>query len=319
MNNSSGAVVRTDLNTYVEEASGVDETLIAEKVFPAYEVGVKDGTYPKFSLAGGSELLDVDVSIRAPRGSYKRVQRTYTMDTYSTVDRGLEELVDDEEKRDNARFFDQEVAAAKFVLRRMKLALEVRVAAKLFDSGVFNDTDAIVDYLATNLATLDPVGDITGATDRLAGRGVVPNTMVLSHFVFTLMRRSKIMQDYIRGNRPSDSTINISPQMIADAFDLQQCLVAKAPKNVAAKGKASSLAPIWSTDFIWIGNVQGGDPHNGGAGRTLVWNAEGGLFVTESYRAETNRSDVVRVRQHTTEKVIDPTVGELINTGYVAA
>lgn len=320
MNNSSGAVVRTDLNTFVEEASRVDELFIANKVFPEYPVEVKDGTYPKFTLAGGAELLDGDISERAPKGSYKRVQRTFTMDSYSTKDRGLEELVDDEEKRDNARFFDQEVSAAKFVLRRMKIAYEIRVAAALFDNTAFNATDALVAYTPANLAagTIDPVGDILGATDRLAGRGVVGSTMVLSHYLYTRMRRSKILQDYIRGNRPSDSIINISPQMIADAFDLEQCLVAKVPKNAAKKGKATVATPIWSPAFFWIGDVQEGDPHNGGAGRTLVWNAEGGLFVTETYRADTNRSDVIRVRQHSAEKVIDPTAGELITTNWAA-
>lgn len=318
MNNSSGAVVRSDLNTFVEEASNVDTLFIGNKVFPEHSVDVKDGTYPKFTLAGGSELLDGDVSERAPKGSYKRVERTFTMDTYSTKDRGLEELVDDEEKRDNARFFDQEVAAAKFVLRRMKIAYEIRVAAALFDTGAFNATAAAVTYTAAHVAdgTLDPVSDIQDAIDRLNGRGVMPNSMVISHLMFTRMRRATKLQNFLRGNRPSDVELNLKASDIAAAFDLEQVHVARAPKNTAKKGRATVTTSIWPTSHFWIGEIKDGDPHNGGAGRTLVWNAEGGLFVTESYRDDTRRSDVVRVRQHTSEKVIDGTSGELVTTSY---
>jgi len=319
MNNATGAVVRTDLNTFVEEAANVDSLFIANRVFPEFSVDVKDGTYPKFTLSGGSELLDADVSERAPKGAYKRIDRTFTMDTYSTKDRGLEELIDDEEKRDNARFFDQEVVAAKLVLRRMKTAYEMRVAAALFDSGVFNATNPIADYTAANLAnnTIDPVGDILEAIDRLNGRGVAPNTMVISHQLFTRLRRSQKLQNFLRGNRATDVELSVKPSDIAAAFDLQEVMVGRAPKNIAKKGKATSATPIWSNAYFWVGDIQSGDPHAGGAGRTFVWNAEGGLFVTETYRDDARRSDVVRVRQHTAEKVIDGTSGELVTTNYV--
>jgi hypothetical protein len=54
----------------------------------------------------------------------------------------------------------------------------------------------------------------------------------------------------------------------------------------------------------------------GGAGRTFYWDKEGGLFVTESYRDESLRSNVIRVRQHDVIKVVDGTSGELITTAY---
>jgi hypothetical protein len=38
--------------------------------------------------------------------------------------------------------------------------------------------------------------------------------------------------------------------------------------------------------------------------------------VTETYRNETRRSNIVRVRQNTTEKIVDATQGTLITTQY---
>jgi hypothetical protein len=57
-------------------------------------------------------------------------------------------------------------------------------------------------------------------------------------------------------------------------------------------------------------------PQDGGAGFTLVWNAEGGIFVSETYRDEKRRSNMVRVRQNTTEKVINANAGTLITTQW---
>ena len=67
--------------------------------------------------------------------------------------------------------------------------------------------------------------------------------------------------------------------------------------------------------------VQGGDYANGGAGRTLVWTGldnSTDFLVTETYRDELHRSDKVRVRTHTAEKVINPAAGTLITTGFAA-
>jgi hypothetical protein len=46
-----------------------------------------------------------------------------------------------------------------------------------------------------------------------------------------------------------------------------------------------------------------------------VWTEDSELFTTETYRDEKRRSDMVRVRHNTAEKVIDETAGELIATG----
>lgn len=317
MYTTDGAVIRADINTHVEEAQVVDKLFIASKVFPPYLSDVKDGTYPKFKI-GESELLSPDVSKRAPTGSYNRVQRDFTMDTFGTEDRGLEELVDDAQKADTVRFFDQEVKSAKFVLRSMMLAHEVRVAAAVMNSGNFTATAALVAYSAANLAnqTINPVGDILAAIQRLTDKGVVPNSIVLDSRMFTRVRQSTALQNYIRGNRPSDSQILLKPDDVAAAFELQNCFVGRMPKNVAKKGQAASLTPVWGTTYMWVGQIEGGDPQAGGAGRTIVWNKEGGLFVSETYRSEERRSNVVRVRQNTTEKVIDGSAGELITTSY---
>jgi len=68
----------------------------------------------------------------------------------------------------------------------------------------------------------------------------------------------------------------------------------------------------------WVGCTKGGDYSEGGAGRTLVWEADipSGLYATETYRDEKRRSDRVRVRTNSIEKVLNGNAGQLIATAW---
>lgn len=93
--------------------------------------------------------------------------------------------------------------------------------------------------------------------------------------------------------------------------------VGKAPKNSNQKGQTFSGTFIWSDAYIWVGQIQGGEYQAGGAGRTIQWDRDTtGLFTPETYRDDSRRSNILRVRQHVAEKVIDETAGITITTSY---
>jgi hypothetical protein len=315
----SAATLRPDLNMFVEEATRAEQFYIAQSVFPPVMVPTKTGEYPRFKK-GKAELLNNDVSIRTPGGSYGRVTRAYETDNYACVDRGLEELVDDTFASDVSRFFAAEQKAADWVRRQIALDLEIRVAAELFNTTNFGSAvNSSTAYTVANKATADFASDVLTAIDTLNARGEVPNTIVMSGPVLTRIKGQTLFQNFIRGNRPSDITQNLTPSAIASAFadqGIKQVLIGRAIKNGAKKGQAFSSSAVWSNTYVWIGRVEGGEMMAGGAGRTLVWNQEGGLFVTESYREEARRSNVVRVRQNTDEKAIDGESGYLLATQY---
>lgn len=312
------AVLRADVQTKVEEASSADQMFIGERVMPVFSSPEKTGEYPKFKLAKG-ELLNDDALARQPTGSYGRILRTYENDNFACVDRGLEELVDDTYQADVQRFFNAEVAAANQVYRQVRIGHEGRVAAALINAANFTATAAAVNYTEALIATINFVKDVVDAVGRLNDKGVIPNTIVLSKNVYNRVRRSTLFINYIRGAKSTDASVLANAADMAAVFSdegIRQVLVGRMPKNSAKKGQAYVAAPIWADTHFWVGLVEGGDFMNGGAGRTVVWNKEGGIFVTESYRDEERRSDVVRVRQNTAEKVVDGTAGELVTTSY---
>lgn len=321
MYNSSGATIRADLNIKVEEAAAADSFFIGGDVMPPLGVDAKSGTYPKIDIAGGA-LLDNIATERSRGGSYGNVVRKWGTDSYDCVDRGLEEPVDDTDQKDLARFFNLEQAAARLVLRNVRLAHEVRVAAATFNTTNYGSaTNSAVAYTIANLATIDFPQDVIAAVERVNNNGAVANTVVLSSTVFARLALSAKLQSWIRGTAEGQSKVAVNAASIAASFrdfGIERVLIGRARYNTAKKGAAASMASVWGTTHVWVGQVNpsASTPMDGGAGFTLYWNAEGGIWVTETYRDEAKRSNMVRVRQNTAEKVVDGTAGTLIATQW---
>ena len=314
MYSNNAATLRADINTFVMEAASIEQLLIGGRVLPAYSAPNRTGQYPKIKIATG-ELLKRDSTERAPDGGYNEIVRTYETDTFDCIDRGLEERIDDNYRRDISRFFDAEVVTAQMILRNILLGQEIRCAAAMFNETNFAATPATTAMTEANLATFDLPLEIHKSLDDLTGKGQLPNTMILNRALFNRLRRSTKLQTYLYGNLPSGNQRIVTAQDLGGAFGLN-VLIGEAKYDTAKKGASSAtLTHIWSKAYIWIGNVQGGDFAAGGAGRTVVWNGDApDLYVTETYRNEIRRSDMVRVRQNSVEKIIDQTAGYLITT-----
>jgi hypothetical protein len=318
---TSGAAIRADLNIKVEEAAQADKFFIADLVMPPLPVDAKSGTYPKLQVAA-AELLSAGSTVRSTDGSYGEVTRQYTSDTYDCIDRGLESRVDDAQQKDLARFFNLEVAEARWTMRNVKLDRELRVKTAIFNTGTFTDaTDSTVAYTEANIATINAPADILAAIERVEDKGELANTMVIPESVFNRLKRSTLLQSFIRGTLTGELQTPINSASLAKAFadhGIEQCLIGRSRYNSAKKGQAASITKVWPVTYIWVGHVNPAatTPEDGGAGFTLVWNAEGGLYVTETYRDDKRRSNMVRVRQHTTEKITNANAGTLITTQY---
>ena len=308
---NTGAVLRGDIQQAVIQSGGADSGLIGGLVMPPLSVATKAGQYLKIDTATGHLMrVDADASKRNADGSYSRISRAFTSDTYLCEDRGLEELIDDSNQADLSRFLDTEATIAKLLLRNIKLAHETRVAAAIFNTSNFNNTT--VGTVWSDSAA-DPITNLQDAISRLRKKGVDANTLVVNLDVYNLLRKNAKVQSYIFGSVGTGDLRNVDASLIAANLGISQVLVASAAYDSSKKGQAASGSFVWSSSKAWIGNVQSGDFVAGGAGRTLTWTGDASdLFVVETYRDEARRSGVVRVRQHTSEKVVDGTAGELL-------
>ena len=320
MYSNSAAIFRGDIAGVVEQAKDFEAGLIGTGVMPILDVPVRAGQYPSFVLKEG-QLLKSDMKTRSPYSAYARGTRAFVQDTYTALEYGYEEAVDDTVTLDVARFFDAEVIAAKLAKRKLLLAHELRVAAKIFDSGTFTATNSGTAYTTANLATFDAGQDVQEAIDRLLSKGESTSNLkvLIPYPVWTRIRASTKFQNRLRGTGLSTDTIlNASTQAAAEVFGVSEVLIGRASYDTAPEGVAFSAGNVWANTFIWVGSVTQASAgyFGGGAGFTLNWSEYGPAIGVSTYREEAIKSNIVRASQYTAEKVVNANAGQLVTTQY---
>jgi hypothetical protein len=167
------------------------------------------------------------------------------------------------------------------------------------------------------LTTINAPADIAGAKLSLNKLGYEANAVLMSANVFERIRRSTLLQNMFFGVISDVGPRLLSEDQVAAGLGVDKILVGRAARNTANKNLAYSGSFIVPDTKIIVANLQGGEFTGGGVGRTLVWadDAPGG-FISETYRDDARRSNVLRVRMNTAEVVIDANAAVRITTNY---
>lgn len=320
MYSNTAAVFRGDIAGVLEQAKDWETNLIGTRVLPILNVPVRAGQYPSFKLKEG-QLLKNDVKNRAPYSSFARGTRAFNYESYTALEYGYEEAVDDTVNADISRFFDAEVIAAKLARRKLLLAHELRVASAVFNSSNFTATNSATAYTSANLATFDIGYDVQLAIDRLLANGESQNNLrvVIPYPVWTLVRASTKFQNRLRGiGLSTDTILNASAEAAAQVFGVQEVLIGRASYDSAPEGIAFSAAQAWANTYVWVGSVTEASSgyFGGGAGFTLNWSEYGPAVGVFTYRDETIKSNIVRAAHYVSEKIVNTNAGQLITTQY---
>ena len=316
---NGGTTIRADISQALIEAPQADVGLIGAQLLPLQNVDAKAGTYLKVQLAAG-ELLSNNALNRESGSNYSRGIRSFSSANFATSEFGLEELLPDDASADLNSFFSYESETAKFLLRQLKLSHEKRVADLLWASSTpftIADQTRAVAYTQALVATVDIARDVAAAKLALAQYGYESNCVAMSANVFELIRRSTLLQNQFFGVISSTGARLLSEAEIAAALGVTNLLVGRAAYNTAGKNKSYSGSFVVPDTKIIVGQITGGEFTAGGVGRTLVWTGDAaGGFVSESYRDDARRSQVLRVRMNTDEVVIDPNAAVRITTNF---
>jgi hypothetical protein len=322
MYQNTAAEFRPELQVKVEEAMAIDDSFVADTIFPIYPVKTRTGFFKRIkrgkgqllAKAGGSSNTN-DPLVRAPGTRYREVSRTSEQHQWKCIDRGLEEPMDDVNKQEESRFFDLESSTASWLMRNMRISREVRVAAQVQDPAVWGSEDAIQEYSEANIAAFDFANDVKRLKRIMRKRQEPINAIACSLNLFDLITSSDKLRSFFFGANGGNAMID--EELIAKKFKFKYVLIGQTSYDTTKPGKDSSddnLQWAWGDDYIWFGNIQGGPPEAGGAGRTFVLDelTGGELFVTETYRDESIRSDRLRVRQDDDTNVINENSGILL-------
>lgn len=274
---------------------------IATQVAPVMDVDTASGTYGVIPV---EQMLQNRDTERAPGSGYARGKFTFTKDTFVTQEYGAEEPVDDNESKLYRRYFDAEQIAAQRAYDVVLRGMETRVAT-LFST--FTTATSGVGTSWKTYATSDPITDIETAVQAVyTTSGWWPNSLIITKTQFRNLRESAKIVDRIKYSGLYDPTAKgISREVLAQVFDLQNVFIAGSTTNSAHEGQTASLGSLWSNDAAYVCVINGGnDIRRPTTARIFHYGEDGSTIggTVESYRDETVRGDILRVRNQVVEK-----------------
>lgn len=325
--NNTSSEIRPDLNAVVEEAMYADEGYIAQGLMPFVGYPTKTGEYKRLRLRTGKLLRSYDgnATLRTPKAAYPEIDGTDEADNYRCHDRGLTEKVDDADRADTKRFYALEEVALKRVTRAMKLDHEIRVKNQIMNTNNFSEISApTVNYTAALSSTIDFMKDVTAAARLVQKLGERPNTVAMNIDLWDRIAQSTLLATRIFGSNSGGKTLtpSVVETYISEILRMPiRLLVASASYEGTKKGKGTATVDdmnwVWPDSHFFVGCVMDGILEQGGVGRTIFWEEDSpSPFVTESNYDWDIRSEKVRVRHQTDEKIVNENCGILQATNF---
>ena len=287
---------------YVEQA----KEFIGSVCLPIFKTKKKESTFSAITREGITR--DVDTK-RAARGAYNRDGFKAKDLSYKCEEHGLEGALDDGEREMYASDFDAELITTQITSRRVLQAQEKRVAALLFNTGTWTGNALYTNNQAApwDVVGSNAIGQVRAAREKVrANCGVEPNALICSKANIDRLMANTGIKDAIKYvARLTEAEIL---NALADILGIRKIFVGKAIYNSAKEGQSFASADIWSDDYAMVAVIaeDGQNLALPSIGRTFLWISDSPDNATvESYRDETHRSDIFRVRQNVEEKVID--------------
>lgn len=268
------------------------------QIAPIIEAQVAFGQFRKMNLG---QLLQPRNTDRNSDGSFKRIGAEFDVDTFQTVDRGLEMPVDYRDSAMYAAMIDSEMVAADLTRWGMIESHENRIIAivdAMSTTPAANEFDDTAANITLDFATYK-------RTFRLVC-GVKPNALCLdSSIVDALMENSSVLDKFVGASARTAREIRLVG--LAAALGLDEVIEANSVKNTVAAPKAVSLATSWQENkALLFRKSTAPSTLQPQFMRTIHWSGNGskpgGSF--EQYEDPAKDGTVIRSRMDTQEKVI---------------
>jgi hypothetical protein len=298
-----------------EEHMGQGAMFIARKILPTVPTAVQGGYFPKFKR---TSILRPGVVKRASGANYTRSVIDVTDDSFLCQERGHEALIPDDARAVVANDFDLMSRAAKECADKILLDMEIDVAAAIQDpvtNWPSGDAALYTDRSAApwDTASSDVILHVIAAKEKVRRlTGYVPDTLILAESQFqNLLTNTGIKNQFPGAPIITEAMLQAS---ISQIFGLKQILRGMAVKNTAQEGDATpDIVDVWNDDYALVAYIGDAGLMSPGLGKTMVFTPDSAEEVTvESYREEKKRSEVVRARLHTDEKIVDTRFGHLL-------
>jgi hypothetical protein len=227
----------TDISVaYIQDA----RNYVADRVFPMVPVQHKSDVYFKFSK---DDFLRDEVQQRADGQESAGGGFNLTTGSYSALVWGYHKDIGDQVRANQDPAVDIDTTTTKFIMQKQLIRRDAIFCSTYMKTGVWGtDMTGQAAGDATHVtywdddANGDPFTDISNAQETvLQNTGFEPNVLCLGYPVYKRLKKHPLVIDRIKYTMQADAK-NITPGLLAAAFDIDEVVVSKAVYNTAAEG-----------------------------------------------------------------------------------
>ncbi len=237
------AALNNIATAYLQEPS----RYIADRVFPIVPVQHQADKYYKFRKA---DFFRDQAQIRSDGtesagGGFNIDQGSYSANVWA-----FHKDVGDQVRRNADPAVDIDVVTTRFILQTLMIRREVLFMNNYMKTSVWTGaSDATGTAGGTPGSTTpafwnddangDPFTDIaTAQTSILQATGFRPNKLIITWPVYQALRKHPLVIDRIKYTSPAYAG-TVTPRLLAEAFDIEECLVSEAVYNTAVEAGSS--------------------------------------------------------------------------------
>ena len=285
--------------------------------FPAVRVAKQSDKYYVFGRESWGVFPGGDY--RAPGTVANEIPGlNVSTDSYFAIEHSLQIPITDEEKENADAPLDPFRDGTELVTSKLLLARELAIKTKMTTASNYaaglsvtlSGTSQFNDY--TNS---DPIGVIK--TGRRAVHDQIfmdPNVIAIPYQVMTQLEDHP---DFIERIKYSQRGI-VTDELIAALIGIPRIVTAGAGYNSANPGQAASLGYIWGKDIVMAYVPDRPGLKTPAFGYEFVWRYPGGgEQVTDRWREEQRKSDLVRVSRRYDLKFVAKNASDKAIAGYV--
>ncbi|HAP39449.1 MAG TPA: hypothetical protein DCQ94_06795 [Nitrospira sp.] len=326
------AITRLDLSLQYTEFDLLmnREGFVGLQILPGLGVGKNAAEFMRINLE--SLLQAAEDATRAPRSGYKRDNFEFDTDSYTTSEKGLEEVIDDAEMELYGDLIRIEKITSDRLMNRLAMALEQEIVDLVTNETTFAGqiTPLSTTQAVSAPTTASPIAVIETAIDTVADRiGRKPNTVVIHEQALRKTIRTDEFIDHVYKMDVKDRAKMGHAALLAQVLDIERVVVADARKNTAGKAVTASLSKMWTPETVLVTHVsqdQDLSVAKPRLGNTLMWNDQIaslpggddsdllGSVIVEEYREENRRGGILRGRTNWGLKIFHKECSQLLTT-----
>jgi len=223
------------------------DNFIADKVFPVVSVKHQSDLYYKWNK---DDFFRDEAQIRADGSESAGSGVDLTTDSYAAKVWALHKDIGDQMRANADPAVDLATSISEYLMQKLLLRRDRLFASNYLTTGKWgtditgtaSTSDATHTIQWSDDASSDPFTDIANQqTTILQNTGMMANTLTLGWQVYQALRKHPLVIDRVKYTMQADAK-NITPELLASAFDVEKVVVAKASYNSAKKGATGSYS-----------------------------------------------------------------------------